>query len=305
MDKTPEYYLADISKLLPYAQNARTHSTEQIAQIAASIKEFGFLAPIVVAEDNTILCGHGRFYAAQKLGLRKIPCIKETHLTEAQRRAYIIADNKLSLNAGWDEELLAVELTDLQEDNFDLSLLGFDDKELADLFSEENKTGAADDNFDLTAALENENGGEVIPQTQNAAHGANFGLTVEMPKECVDLEKINNLLAAKGELIKRALGLDALQIEVTEYTVKFPWFDRQLSPDEGQAYAHFIAELCKMSVKSKRISPKPKPIVNEKYEFRCFLLRLGFIGSEYKNERKVLLEKLEGSSAFKSPKQQS
>lgn len=151
----------------------------------------------------------------------------------------------------------------------------------------------------------NENGGEVIPQTQNAAQGADYGLTVEMPKECVDLEKINNLLAAKGELIKRALDLDALQIEVTEYTVKFPWFDRQLSPDEGQAYAHFIAALCKMSVESKRISPKPKPIVNEKYEFRCFLLRLGFIGSEYRNERKVLLEKLEGSSAFKSSKQQS
>lgn len=154
MDKTPEYYLADISELLPYARNARTHSPEQIAQIAASIKEFGFLAPVVIAEDNTILCGHGRFCAAQKLGLRKIPCIKETHLTEAQRRAYIIADNKLSLNAGWNEELLAVELTDLREDNFDLSLLGFDDKELADLFSEEKKTGAADDNFDLTAALE-------------------------------------------------------------------------------------------------------------------------------------------------------
>lgn len=151
----------------------------------------------------------------------------------------------------------------------------------------------------------NENGGEVIPQTQNAAQDANFRSIVELPKECVNLENINNLLAAKGELIKRALGLDALQIEVTEYTVKFPWFDRQLSPDEGQAYAHFIAELCKMSVDSKRICPKPKPIVNEKYEFRCFLLRLGFIGSEYKNERKVLLEKLEGSSAFKSPKQQS
>ncbi len=150
----------------------------------------------------------------------------------------------------------------------------------------------------------NENGGEVIPQTQKAAQGANFGLTVEMPKECVNLDNINNLLTAKGELIKRALGLDALQIEVTEYTVKFPWFDRQLSPDEGQAYAHFIATLCKMSVDSKRISPKPKPIVNEKYEFRCFLLRLGFIGSEYKDERKVLLKNLKGSAAFKSPKQQ-
>ncbi len=147
----------------------------------------------------------------------------------------------------------------------------------------------------------NEEGGEV----QNAAQDANFGLTVELPKECVNIGNINNLLAAKGALIKRALDLDALQIEVTEYTVKFPWFDRLLSPTEGQAYAHFIAALCKMSVDSKRISPKPKPIVNEKNEFRCFLLRLGFIGSEYKDERKVLLNNLTGSAAFKSPKQQS
>lgn len=154
MDKTPEYYLANIDELVPYARNARTHSPEQIAQIAASIKEFGFIAPVVIAEDNTILCGHGRFYAAQKLGLKKIPCIKESHLTEAQRRAYVIADNKLSLNAGWDEELLAVELSDLQGENFDLSLLGFDDKEIADLFSESGKTNSVDDGFDLTAALE-------------------------------------------------------------------------------------------------------------------------------------------------------
>lgn len=150
----------------------------------------------------------------------------------------------------------------------------------------------------------NEEGG-VIQQAQNAAQDANFGLTVELPKECVNIGNINNLLAAKGELIKRALDLDKMQIEVTEHTVKFPWFDRQLSPEEGQTYAHFIAALCKMSVESKRISPKPKPIVNEKYEFRCFLLRLGFIGSEYKDERKVLLKNLKGSAAFKSPKRQS
>lgn len=153
VDKNPEYYLADISDLLPYVRNARTHSPEQIAQIAASIKEFGFLAPVIVSEDNTILCGHGRFYAAQKLGLKKIPCIKESHLTETQRRAYIIADNKLSLNAGWDNELLAVEIADLQGEDFDVSLLGFDEKEIADLFADGDKK-VSDDDFDLTAALE-------------------------------------------------------------------------------------------------------------------------------------------------------
>lgn len=154
MSNELNYYLADVEELIPYARNARTHSSAQITQIAASIKEFGFLAPIVIAEDNTILCGHGRFYAAQKLGLKKIPCVKESHLTEAQKRAYIIADNKLSINAGWDDELLAVELSDLQGEGVDLSITGFDKKELADLFDDKSKSDVEDDGYDLSAALE-------------------------------------------------------------------------------------------------------------------------------------------------------
>ncbi len=153
MNKSAQYYLADISELIPYARNARTHSAGQISQIAASIKEFGFLSPIVIAADNTILCGHGRFYAAQKLGLKKIPCIKEEYLTEAQRRAYILADNKLALNAGWDNELLAVELADLQGEDFDLSLTGFDADEIADLLNG-GKHKVQDDGYDLSDALE-------------------------------------------------------------------------------------------------------------------------------------------------------
>lgn len=154
MSNELNYYLADVEELIPYARNARTHSSAQITQIAASIKEFGFLAPIVIAEDNTILCGHGRFYAAQKLGLKKIPCVKESHLTEAQKRAYIIVDNKLSINAGWDDELLAVELSDLQGEGVDLSITGFDEKELADLFDDKSKSDVEDDGYDLSAALE-------------------------------------------------------------------------------------------------------------------------------------------------------
>lgn len=152
MTKETEYYLADIETLIPYARNARTHSDAQISQIAASIKEFGFLSPIIIAKDNTILCGHGRFYGAQKLGLKKVPCIKESHLTETQRRAYIISDNKLSLNAGWDEEMLAVELSELQSEEFDLGITGFDEKELADLFASDED--AQQDDFDVEAELE-------------------------------------------------------------------------------------------------------------------------------------------------------
>lgn len=151
MEKEIKYFIADIDELIPYIRNARTHSPEQVAQIAASIKEFGFLSPVVVSEDNTILCGHGRVAAAQKLGLKKIPCIKESHLTETQKRAYIIADNKLSLNAGWDHELLSIELSELQGEDFDLDLLGFDEKELLDIFSNEDEV--EEDDFNVEEEL--------------------------------------------------------------------------------------------------------------------------------------------------------
>ena len=151
-----QYYLADISSLIPYARNSRTHTDEQVAQVAASIKEFGFLNPVIIAEDNTILAGHARVLAARKLGLDKVPCIKAENLTEAQKRAYIIADNKLSLNAGWDEELLAVEISDLQAESFDLSLLGFDEKEL-DKFLSPSGEDVTEDDFNVDAELEKNN----------------------------------------------------------------------------------------------------------------------------------------------------
>lgn len=154
MKKSTKYEIVDIEKLIPYINNARTHDEKQIAQIAASIKEFGFLSPIIVAEDYTILCGHGRYYGAQKLGLAKVPCVIESHLTETQRKAYIIADNKLSLNAGWDDDLLKVEIEALQGEDFDVALTRFDEKEIADLFAGANEDGAQDDDFDLSAALE-------------------------------------------------------------------------------------------------------------------------------------------------------
>ena len=151
MGKEMQYYLADINDLIPYIRNARTHSESQIAQIAASIKEFGFLSPILIAEDNTILAGHGRLAAARKLGLKQVPCVKESHLTETQRRAYIIADNKLSLNAGWDDEMLAIELSELQGADFELELLGFDESELASIFEDDKEV--EDDDFDVEEEL--------------------------------------------------------------------------------------------------------------------------------------------------------
>lgn len=151
MEKEMQYYLADVSELIPYVRNARTHSEAQVSQIAASIREFGFLSPILVAEDNTILAGHGRLAAALKLGLKKVPCVKENHLTETQKRAYIIADNKLSLNAGWDNELLAVELSELEGADFNLDLLGFDEAELSGIFDADKDVN--DDDFDVEKEL--------------------------------------------------------------------------------------------------------------------------------------------------------
>lgn len=122
-----------IDALIPYARNSRTHSETQIAQIAASIREFGFTNPVLIDGDGGIIAGHGRVLAARKLGLSAVPTIRIDYMTEAQKRAYVIADNKLALNAGWDDELLALELGELQAEGFDLSLTGFDDDELAKL----------------------------------------------------------------------------------------------------------------------------------------------------------------------------
>jgi len=127
----------EVSKLIPYINNARTHSESQINQIAASIKEFGFRNPILIDGDNGIIAGHGRVMAAKKLGLTTIPYIDCSDLTEAQKKAYIIADNKIALNAGWNEELLKLELEDIEVSDIDMELLGFSDEELKRLIGVE------------------------------------------------------------------------------------------------------------------------------------------------------------------------
>lgn len=134
-----------IEALIPYARNSRTHSDAQVAQIAASIREFGWTNPVLVDGENGIIAGHGRVLAARKLDLTEVPVIELRHMTDAQRRAYVIADNKLAEAAGWDSELLALELGELKADGFDLSLTGFDELELGDLFPTEPKAGLTDD----------------------------------------------------------------------------------------------------------------------------------------------------------------
>ena len=131
--------------LIPYARNSRTHSDAQVAQIAASIKEFGFTNPVLIDEDGGIIAGHGRTLAARKLGLGEVPCLRLAHLTEAQKKAYIIADNKLALNAGWDDEMLKVEISELKDLDFDLSLIGFDADELQKLVEDVSFEPATED----------------------------------------------------------------------------------------------------------------------------------------------------------------
>ncbi len=147
----PSYKSVSIDELIPYARNARTHSAEQIAQIAASIKEFGFINPVIIDGDKGIVAGHGRVLAAQKLGRAEVPCIEVSWLTDAQRKAYILADNKLALNAGWDDDLLRIEIEDLQELGFDLALTGFGQIEIIELLADKSE-GLTDP--DETPALE-------------------------------------------------------------------------------------------------------------------------------------------------------
>lgn len=126
----PAYKPASVSALIPYARNARTHSDAQIDKIAASIQEFGFLNPVIVDGENGIIAGHGRVMAAKKLGMTEVPTVEADHLTDTQRRAYILADNRLALDAGWGEDLLAGEIGSLQDEGFDIGLTGFADDEV-------------------------------------------------------------------------------------------------------------------------------------------------------------------------------
>lgn len=153
MKTTTNMELVPLDKLVPYINNARTHSPEQINKLRASLREFGFINPVIIDKDYGIIAGHGRVIAAREEGIEKVPCVFADHLTEAQKKAYILADNRMALDAGWDEELLRVEIESLQAEAFDVSLTGFDEKEITDLFKD-TQEDVHDDDYDLTAALE-------------------------------------------------------------------------------------------------------------------------------------------------------
>ena len=153
MTTTTEFQLVDINKLVPYANNARTHNKEQILKLRSSLREFGFVNPVIIDREYNVLAGHGRIMAAKEEGIAEVPCVYADHLTEAQKKAYILADNRMALDAGWDEELLSVEMQELQELGFDLGLTGFDESEIADLF-DINSDEAKQDDFDVDAELE-------------------------------------------------------------------------------------------------------------------------------------------------------
>lgn len=169
-----EYILA--TDLVPYENNSRTHSQQQVDQIKRSMNEFGFTNPILIDEHNGIIAGHGRLQAAQELGIKLVPTILLEGLTEAQRKAYVIADNQLALNAGWDLDALRIEINDLDSLNFDLSFLGFNDQELANIID----------------GLE-----EIVPELKEESYSQIFNLVVSCSDE-TEQEKIYNELTAKG-----------------------------------------------------------------------------------------------------------
>ena len=149
---TTDMELVPIEKLVPYVNNARTHNASQIMKLRSSLREFGFINPVIIDRDYNIIAGHGRVMAAREEKIGKVPCVFVDYLTEAQKKAYILADNRMAMDAGWDEQLLKVEIESLQAENFDVSLTGFDEKELSDLFDSEKD--AKDDNFDVDKELQ-------------------------------------------------------------------------------------------------------------------------------------------------------
>ena len=154
MKTTTDMQLVTVEKLVPYVNNARIHSPEQLTKLRSSLREFGFVNPVIIDRDFNVIAGHGRIMAAKEEGITEVPCVFVDYLTKAQKKAYILADNRMALDAGWDEELLRIEIESLQGADFDVSFTGFGEDEIANLFAGDSEKDVKDDDFDLSAALE-------------------------------------------------------------------------------------------------------------------------------------------------------
>ncbi|MDE5860604.1 MAG: ParB/Srx family N-terminal domain-containing protein, partial [Ruminococcus sp.] len=152
MKTTTTFQLVPTDKLIPYINNARTHNKEQIAKLRSSLREFGFINPIIIDTNFNVIAGHGRLEASKAEGIEEVPCVFVEHFTEAQKKAYILADNRMALDAGWDDELLSLEMEELRNAGFNLEVTGFDDKEIADLFAVDEEV--QQDDFDVDSELE-------------------------------------------------------------------------------------------------------------------------------------------------------
>ena len=220
------------------------------------------------------------------------------NVTGAQRKELVrvIADT-----TGAKAEYMKMPTCNYQIDYFTVTKNGaleFDD--VADSEEVEKVLEAIADAGFEPEAPESEAEEESEEADETAQEAEETGLTVEIPLDKVAVGTLTNILEAKGSLIKKALGIDDLRFEIREDRIAFPWFPELPTPNETRAYTMFIAQLCKLSKELKRASSTETPVTNEKYAFRCFLLRLGFIGAEYKQERKILLQNLEGNSSWKN-----
>lgn len=177
MSKLPPYKMISVDELQPHKNNSRTHSDEQIEQIRRSIEQFGFTNPVLIDGKNKVIAGHGRLLAAKKMGMGKIPCLQIDWLTEKQKRAYVIADNKIAENAGWDKALLRLELGELADDEFDVSVIGFSDDEINRLFDdgvvdiEEIDTSHVIDRFWISIRGQLEHQAEALQRLQSSMQG--------------------------------------------------------------------------------------------------------------------------------------
>ena len=227
----------------------------------------------------------------------------EFHITGAERKALVTAIGEI---LEFRPKYKGMPSAAYEIDYFTVTKEGtleFDDRadseEVENLLEQLAERGIVAAPAEMAQAWLNAREAELSEKSETEPQEANAGLTVEIPLDKVAVGNLTKLLDAKGNLIRKALGITDLRIEVLEDHVAFPWFS-QADSDSAAAYTHFISALCEMSRNAKRVTATEKPVDNEKYAFRCFLLRLGFIGSEYKAERKILLKNLTGSSAFKN-----